>query len=48
MRKVHKKLFLVIYNPTEALKELNFEILEGSKIGVVGRTGAGKSTLISD
>lgn len=28
-----------------ALKNLNFTIQNGEKIGVVGRTGAGKSTL---
>ena len=34
-------------NTPAALKDLSFEIKSGSKIGVVGRTGAGKSTLIS-
>ena len=30
-----------------ALRDLNFKIPVGSKIGVVGRTGAGKSTIVS-
>lgn len=37
----------VSYGPTlpPVLKELNFEVQPGERIGVVGRTGAGKSTL---
>ena len=35
------------YRPTTelVLKDLSFEIKGGEKIGVVGRTGAGKSTI---
>lgn len=32
-------------NTDLVLKGLNFEIKQGLKVGVVGRTGAGKSTL---
>jgi ABC-type multidrug transport system fused ATPase/permease subunit len=30
-----------------ALKNINIKIEKGSKVGIVGRTGAGKSTLIN-
>ena len=42
-----KKLSLRYREELEpTLHELSFEILPGEKIGVVGRTGAGKSSLI--
>lgn len=34
------------YNDTPVLRNLNFEIRAKEKIGIVGRTGAGKSTII--
>lgn len=39
--------FSLKYRPTteKVLKDLSFSIQSGEKIGVIGRTGAGKSTL---
>jgi ATP-binding cassette subfamily C (CFTR/MRP) protein 4 len=43
-----KNVFLVYENvPKPALSNLNFDIKAGEKIGIVGRTGAGKSSLLA-
>lgn len=45
---IFKNVYLkYIIDEEPVLKNLNIEILPGEKIGIVGRTGAGKSTLIS-
>jgi ATP-binding cassette subfamily C (CFTR/MRP) protein 1 len=38
----------VCYRPglPSVLKELSFNVKAGEKIGIVGRTGAGKSTIV--
>ena len=45
--KINFNNYSVKYRPNTpiVLKNLNFEILPGEKVGVVGRTGSGKSTL---
>ncbi|XP_017887469.1 multidrug resistance-associated protein 4-like isoform X2 [Ceratina calcarata] len=47
--KIEFKNMYLRYNPAEApvLKNLNFVIYPQEKIGIVGRTGAGKSSLIA-
>ena len=45
--RVEFKDYLLRYRPTTdlVLKSLNLDIKGGSKVGIVGRTGAGKSTI---
>jgi ABC-type multidrug transport system ATPase subunit len=47
--KIHFKDVSLRYSPLDpyVLKHLSFEISSGEKIGIVGRTGAGKSSLVS-
>jgi len=45
--KIEFKNFSVRYrdNTELVLKDMNFEVKGGHKVGIVGRTGSGKSTL---
>ncbi|RWS23641.1 hypothetical protein B4U80_05350, partial [Leptotrombidium deliense] len=44
---IFKHVFLSYSNSQPILRDLCFEVESGSKIGIVGRTGAGKSSIIN-